>query len=121
MWYLFHQHNSEKKDVELAGMVHVLVTPEANTINDATIQEIIPEEFKAYLEKSVYGQGFAALDMLADEEDGFNPKLMTHWHALPWIFNVNSGYGGVEEYTDEEFLALATKMGFEEEQQGAPD
>ncbi len=67
-------------------------------------------EFEEMLERIVYGKEFPHLGMeLGEEEaegDVFNKYRLSHWGVLPHIFRIQSGYGGVEEFTNEEFIKL---------------
>lgn len=66
--------------------------------------------FESMLTGMVYEREFPHLSMeLGDEEaegDNFNKHRLSHWGVLPHIFRVQSGYGGVEEFTNDEFIKL---------------
>ncbi len=114
MRYLFYQFNG--KDTELEGLVHVEPGEQEDS---AKIVEIIPPSFTDYI-NSLDGKEYGLL-LAAGIKDPMNLKLMSHWHLLTNIFNINNGYGGVEEYTDDEFMELAKELGFEEEAEGETD
>lgn len=116
MYYTHYKYNGKAGDVMLAGVVQV--QPIAGE-DDVEVVQVIPDEYQQVLESEIYGKEFAALDSLPNPEP-FNPHRADHWSALPNIFRISSGYGGIEEYSDEEFLEFAKSHGYKEEA-GATD
>ena len=109
---MFYKFTNDRD--EIIGLV--CVEPSEN--GSATITSVDPPEFKEYLESEVFRTSSHFLDAITNKQgaaDGtpnysniftiFDKTRMDHWHALPKIFNVRNGYGGVEEYTDEEVRA----------------
>lgn len=108
-YYMFYKYDGKQKDVMLKGIVQI--APIAGE-DDVEVLQVIPEDYRPTLEAEVYGGDFDMLALLPPPEV-FNPRRADHWRALTNIFHMH-GYGGVVEYTDEEFLAFAKENGYEE-------
>lgn len=111
----------EKGEIILDGFVHIEPIDgepgEAHVIEERGVGKE-QSDFEAMLTEVVYGREFPHLsdELDAEEAEGgtFNKHRLAHWAVLPHIFRVESGYGGVEEFTTEEFEKLV-------EDSNAPD
>ena len=109
---MFYKFTDDKN--EIIGLVGVEPADDAGVA--AKIVSVDPPEFEEYLENEVFQASSHFLDILGNPGTGgetpepeastvFDKTRMDHWWALPKIFNVRNGYGGAEEYTDEEIQA----------------
>jgi len=110
MYYVVHKWDSELGETAVAGVIEI--QPAQDDAETATIVSVEPEDLIGSLNiESIQGGRFGAA--VSNDNIQFDETLMSHWHALPAARPMN-GYGGVEEYTDEEFKALLKEGGMED-------
>lgn len=102
----------EKGEVVLDGYVQVEPDGEAANVVQTVGIAKPQEKFETYLKANIYGQSFPHIELMLGEVDGeFSEDNLSHWKILPQIFRVSSGYGGVEEFGNEEFQKMVEDAG----------
>ena len=99
-------------EVVLDGYVQVEPSESGASVVQTVAIAQTQEAFESYLNTSIYGQSFPHIEMATGEEGGvFSKENLAHWKILPQIFRVESGYGGVEEFDNDEFAELVEDAG----------
>lgn len=109
MFYVWFTYKADIQDTVIKAIVKV--EPTGDKEGDVEVVFTEPPEFeKEELEGELYGSEHAALDNL--EETKFNPHLQEHWSLLPYIYPL-TGYGGVGEVSDENYVEFLKQYGVE--------